>query len=309
MNTPTFSIIVPVYNAAETLHATVASVLKQTDLDWELILVDDGSTDLSVRVMMDLTGQDDRIRMVSQNNKGPSAARNLGAVLACGRYLAFLDADDFWTADKLASHRCFHETFQGIDASFARIEFLETDASGKATVRTASTVPAGVLDLPQVIAENPVCTTSNLVISSAAFHELGGFSEQMAHAEDQEFIARFVDQGYLIGGIDTMLVRYNMMESGLSADLGAMLRGWRSLADNYADRIDVDAAEAVYCRYLARRALRTGASPAVALAYIRDGLALDAAAFLADRRRGVMTVLATVASIFMPRPMRRRLFA
>ena len=309
MNNPTFSIIVPVFNASGTLAATIASVLGQTDQDWEMILVDDGSTDQSLRVMMDFTCLDDRIRMLSQANKGPSAARNLGAAMARGQFIAFLDADDVWTADKLASHRHFHEVNPGSDASFAQIEFVETDANAKAAARTTSTVPAGVLSLQQVIAENPVCTTSNLVMSAQAFHQLGGFCEQMAHAEDQEFIARFVDQGYAITGIDTLLVQYCMMESGLSADLESMLGGWRCLADKYSDRIDVDAAEAVYCRYLARRALRTGAQPSVALSYVRDGLRLDSAAFLADRRRSLMTVCASLASIFMPRLMRRRLFA
>lgn len=309
MKTPTFSIIVPVYNAFETLASTISSVLNQSDQDWEMILVDDGSTDQSLQVMLGFTGQDDRIRMVSQSNGGPSAARNLGAALARGKYLAFLDADDCWTTDKLAKHRCFHETYQGVDASFAKIEFLETSEEGKTTRRTISTVPGGILNLSQVIGENPVCTTSNLVVNSAAFHELEGFCEAMAHAEDQEFVARFVDQGYLIAGIDTMLVQYNMMESGLSADLDSMLQGWRVLAENYGDRIDMNAAEAIYCRYLARRALRTGARPSVALSYIRDGLRLDRSAFFADRRRGLMTVCASVASIFMSRFMRRRIFA
>lgn len=309
MKTLTFSVVVPVYNACDTLASTLASVLNQSEQDWEMVLVDDGSTDLSLDVMRQFACQDDRIRMVSQSNSGPSAARNFGARLARGRYLAFLDADDCWTADKLAKHRAFHAAFEGIDASFAKIEFVVTNAAGKATNRTISTVPCGALNLSQVIGENPVCTTSNLVVSSAAFRELGGFSEEMAHAEDQEFVARFVDQGYQIAGINTMLVQYNMMENGLSADLESMLQGWRILAENYGDRINMVSAEAVYCRYLARRALRTGARPSVALSYIRDGLRLDKRAFLADRRRGLMTVCASVVSLFMPRPMRRRIFA
>ena len=309
MNTPKFSVIVPVYNAFETLASTVASVLNQSDQDWELILIDDGSTDRSLTLMLDFAAEDDRIRVISQSNAGPSAARNLGAQLARGAFLAFLDADDLWTVNKLAAHREFHDTYLGVDASFAQIEFLETAANGDRVVRTLSTVPSGALCLSQIVGENPVCTTSNLVIRAGAFAELGGFSVGMDYAEDQEFVARYVDKGHLIMGVDQKLVSYRMMESGLSADLEAMLNGWRALASTYAERIDVQAMEAVYCRYLARRALRTGARPKVAIDYMIAGLQLNAAAFLADRRRGIMTILATLLSPTMPRPLRRRMFA
>lgn len=308
-NAPTFSIVIPVYNAYETLPSTIASVLHQTDPNWELILVDDGSTDGSLNLMLSFASDDDRIRAVSQSNAGPSAARNLGAGLARGEFLAFLDADDFWAPDKLATHYDFHQTHLGVDASFARIEFLEPTVSGFGTSSTLSTVPTGPLALPQIIAENPVCTTSNLVIRTVAFAELGGFASGMVHAEDQEFVARYVDQGHLISGLDQTLVQYRMMDSGLSADLEAMFEGWKSLAGAYSNRLDIDAAEAIYCRYLARRALRTGAASDVALSYMIAGLRLDALSFLADRRRGWMTVLGTLFSLIMPRPMRRRVFA
>lgn len=309
MNIPTFSVIVPVYNAFDTLEATVTSVLDQSDNDWELILIDDGSTDRSLSLMLQLAAKDERVRAISQFNAGPSAARNLGAQIARGEFLAFLDADDLWSADKLAAHRKFHDSYLGVDASFAQIEFLETAAAGGPTVRTLSTVPNGLLRLTQIVGENPVCTTSNLVVRAGTFAELGGFSVGMDFAEDQEFVARYVDQGFLIMGIDQRLVSYRMMETGLSADLTAMLHGWRALASNYAQRMDVQAMEAVYFRYLARRALRTGAKPKVAIDFMVAGLQIDAAAFLADRRRGIMTILASLSSLFMPRDLRRRVFA
>ena len=309
MNTPKFSIVIPVYNAQATLPAAVASVLDQTDSDWELILIDDGSADGSLMQMLSYSHDDARIRAVSQSNKGPSVARNLGAEIARGEFLAFLDADDMWDADKLATHCAFHAANADIAASFARVEFRDIAASARNTAATLSTVPVGPLTLPQVIAENPVCTTSNLVIRRDVFTALGGFCPSKVHAEDQEFVARAIDSGVGIVGIDAVLVRYCMAESGLSADLEKMFAGWRVLAQSYADRINLPAAEAVYYRYLARRALRTGASARLAYHYMLAGLRLDTAAFLADRRRGVMTVLGTLAALAMPQMMRRRVFA
>lgn len=88
------SIIVPVFNAAPFLRDCVDSVLAQTFADWELILVDDGSADDSRTVCDGFAARDARIRVVSQRNRGPAAARNAGVRLAGGRYVMFLDADD-----------------------------------------------------------------------------------------------------------------------------------------------------------------------------------------------------------------------
>lgn len=309
MSTPNFSIIIPVYNAQATLPAAIASVQQQTDTDWELVLVDDGSSDRSLSIMLAAANDDPRIRAVSQPNKGPSAARNLGADVARGIWLAFLDADDTWSVHKLATHRQFHCTNPNLNASFAQVEFRDPASRFPVKTPTVSSVPQGRLTLAQVVAENPVCTTSNFVIRRSAFAAMDGFCEDWVHAEDQEFVTRALDAGYRIAGIDQVLVQYSMTESGLSADLEAMLAGWRALADRYSDSIDLAAAEAVYCRYLARRALRTGAKASLAITFMRAGMRLNSDAFLADRHRGLMTIIGSLAALAMPRPMRRRIFA
>ncbi|MBQ8619648.1 MAG: glycosyltransferase family 2 protein [Clostridia bacterium] len=93
-NQPTVSVIVPVYNAAKTLPRTIASVLNQSFADFELIMVDDGSTDDSGAVCRQFAQSDSRIRVLSQKNGGVSRARNAGIVASRGRYITFLDADD-----------------------------------------------------------------------------------------------------------------------------------------------------------------------------------------------------------------------
>ena len=92
--TPRYSIIIPAYNRAESVQQTLQSCFDQTFSDFEIIVVDDGSTDTTLAVLNDI--QDARLRVVSQANAGPAAARNHGMRLSRGQYLAFLDSDDSW---------------------------------------------------------------------------------------------------------------------------------------------------------------------------------------------------------------------
>jgi glycosyltransferase involved in cell wall biosynthesis len=108
---PTVSVIVPVYNAERYLGEALESVLAQTYSDYEVIVVNDGSTDGSEQVAL---GFGDRIRYIRQENAGPGAARNRGIELARGELIAFLDADDLWLPGKLAAQVEFMETHPGV---------------------------------------------------------------------------------------------------------------------------------------------------------------------------------------------------
>ena len=93
---PAVSVIIPVYNAAEFLKDGLNSLLKQTLREIEIICVDDGSTDGSLVILKEFEKADARIRVIHQENQGAGAARNNGMDVARGKYLAFLDADDFF---------------------------------------------------------------------------------------------------------------------------------------------------------------------------------------------------------------------
>ena len=92
---PEISVIIPVYNAAEFLPRCLDSVLQQELQDIEIICINDGSTDNSEQVIKEYAGKDDRIKLISRPNKGAAAARNAGIKAAEGKYIAFVDADDF----------------------------------------------------------------------------------------------------------------------------------------------------------------------------------------------------------------------
>lgn len=100
---PLVSIVTPVYNAARWLPETLATVKAQTFTDWEHLLVDDGSSDGSAKIVQQAAHSDPRIRLLrAPRNAGPSAARNIALDAARGRFIAFLDADDLWLPEKLA---------------------------------------------------------------------------------------------------------------------------------------------------------------------------------------------------------------
>jgi glycosyltransferase involved in cell wall biosynthesis len=94
MNTPFFSIVLPTYNRAQILPKTIASVLKQTYVNWELLVVDDGSTDNTKKIVEDIN--DNRVSYLSQDNQERSVARNNGIKNATGQYVCFLDSDDLF---------------------------------------------------------------------------------------------------------------------------------------------------------------------------------------------------------------------
>src|SRR5262245_57747116 len=100
---PSVSVIIPTYNRRDFIREALASVLAQTCQDFELIVVDDGSTDGTEEIVREFPGA----RYVFQENQGVSAARNVGAALSQGELIAFLDSDDFWQPEKLAAQAAF----------------------------------------------------------------------------------------------------------------------------------------------------------------------------------------------------------
>jgi len=101
MAQPLVSVIMPVYNSEKYLTAALECVVNQTLRDIEIICVDDGSTDASPDILCDFAARDDRLRIITQENKGAGVARNAGFAVARGKYLSFLDSDDLFEPDML----------------------------------------------------------------------------------------------------------------------------------------------------------------------------------------------------------------
>ena len=305
---PKFSIIIPCFNAANTLAETLQSIRKQTLQDWEAICIDDGSTDDTKMIILNAGEEDQRIKLVCNPKKGPSAARNFGAKhVASGSIISFCDADDLWSKDKLAEVAAFFDE-TGCDATFGQIAFFEGVPD---EARVFSTVPEEELSIDELLAENPVCTMSNLSIQKAALARFGWFDEAVVYNEDLEWLVRIVGQGARVLGQKSQQVWYRKSPNGLSSNLAAMKAG-RKTAIETALQFGARPSRrsnAIYQRYLARRALRMGHGRMLTLKLTLLGIAQSPRGFMRPPRRGALPLLGALANLFMPRLIARAVFS
>ncbi len=115
---PKASIIVPAFNVSETLPQTLKSLLNQTFEDFEIVVVDDGSSDDTAQITRAF-GADTRVKLILQRNRGLAGARNTGIAEARGEYIGFCDADDLWQPKKLANHIAHLENAPEVGLSFS----------------------------------------------------------------------------------------------------------------------------------------------------------------------------------------------
>ena len=127
--TPFFSIIIPVFNADLFLEQCLNSVLEQSFKSWELICVDDGSTDKSARILADFAEKNEKIKIKSINNSGTAVARNEGITLAAGEYILFIDSDDWVSPDAL---KVIHDALLGKELDILSFNgFIYNHSDGK----------------------------------------------------------------------------------------------------------------------------------------------------------------------------------
>jgi glycosyltransferase involved in cell wall biosynthesis len=204
-NNSTVSVVIIFLNAAEFLQEAVESVLVQTFQHWELLLVDDGSSDGSSEIARSLASQDlSRIHYLEHEghqNRGMSASRNLGIHNAKGDYIAFLDADDYWLPDRLVTHVRVLDSYPGVGMLYGTAKYWYS-WTGLPEDRQRDFVPElrvqknTLFDPPQLLslllegkAEVP-CTCSILVRREIT-QKIGGFEESFRGMyEDQAFYAK-----------------------------------------------------------------------------------------------------------------------
>ncbi len=257
---PIVSILLSVRNAARTLPATLRSVQAQTLADWELIVIDDGSTDASADIVRAAAKRDARIRLLHSFGRGMAAARNLGLRLARARLMAFLHADDQWLPHKLARHVEVLQHHPTVGVSFDRA--CVVDALGQTSVSTAW--PAGAEMTPgELLCEAPMASISTLVVRHSVFDAVGDFDEQMRFADDLELVVRVrCLSTWRVQALDDVLTQHPLNPSLSRADLEAMFRGWQTLmakvsiyAPDLVERHH-ERAQALQLQRLAQRAAR-----------------------------------------------------
>ena len=308
---PLFTIVVPAFDAEATLADAVASAQAQTFGDWEMIIADDGSRDGTRALARRLAAEDPRLRVLQLENGGPARARNHACLRARGDLIAFLDADDLWAPEKLATLAAAFGAAEAPDLVYARCAMF------RGTPAEARALPAptpGALSVEDLLPGNPTVTMSNVCVRAAVWRARGGFDERLAHNEDVEWLMRLVAGGARAEGVDATLTFYRTSPDGLSADLSGMRAGWKAAAET-ALRLGaappprrLAAAEAEHCRYLARRALRLD-DRAAALRFAAQALRASPSTVLDDPRRGLSVLAGALAAPFLPSVLRRALFS
>jgi glycosyltransferase involved in cell wall biosynthesis len=212
------SVIIPAYNAERTLARAIESVFKQTFDGYEIIAVDDGSTDSSLAI---LHGYGERLRIIRQRNRGASAARNAGAAIAGGDYLAFLDADDEWLPAKLQTCVDVLDTSPG--AVVACSDILSADGR-RSSPMSGSPSLNDLLNM-----QNGWLLPSAIVVRRSAFIRCGGFAEQFKKGdfgEDTFFGLQIREEGEFIHIVEPLTIYHGV---GSSVMLSKYPRGYRTL--------------------------------------------------------------------------------
>lgn len=204
--------VIPTYNRAHVIGDALESVLAQTFTDFEVIVVDDASGDDTAERV--LAVPDARIRYLRERqNRGPAAARNRGVALTGAPIVAFLDSDDLWRPDKLATEVAFFDAHPEVDAVFADLEHQEgpvvTHSFMRQTVAFSRRLgnpmsPEGIVlgqreMLLYLLEEVPVKSPA-FSVRREAFERAGRFDEDWASSEDWEFFLRLAEQsrfGYI----------------------------------------------------------------------------------------------------------------
>ncbi len=194
---PQISVIIPAYNAEGTIVETIQSVRQQTFQDFEIIVINDGSTDRTVELVQ--TIKDRRLKVFSYENGGLSVARNRGIVRATNEFIAFLDADDLWTADKLELQLVALQQNPEAGVAYSWTCFMDVDEQGKAV----SFLPSPQYSFAGNVYKNLLVSDfvhsgSNTLIRRKAIDTAGEFDPALKSCEDWDYWLRLATKWHFV---------------------------------------------------------------------------------------------------------------
>lgn len=240
------SIVIPNYNCLDYLEGCLASIRAQQLTAYEVIVVDDGSTDGSKEWLLDHQRLHSDIRVVLEKGLGPGGARNVGVQVANGEFIAFLDADDRWNPDKLPAQLAAHKANSGLVLSFTDYQHIE-ESSGKRLIncfdywpqfkKWLSDKPAQgfhTLDEPalQLLAENVVGTSTVMVRRDAYLH-VNGFDTSLPSASDWDLWLKLSQCGEVACTREQQM-DYLMRAGSVSSNLEKRLQALVTIAERHA---------------------------------------------------------------------------
>ena len=239
------SIIMPAYNAGQYIGASIRSVLAQTYLHWELIVVDDGSTDDTASVVQQFVSEDKRIKYFFQENGRLGKARNTGIMNAGGSLIAFLDSDDLWLATKLELQlQAMRE--QNADVVFCNAFVFSDENPLDETKKLQSSVGrfSGPAFFDSLILRNqiPVLT---VLLKKAALEQAGLFEEAKPFhgCEDIDLWMRLAKAGLVFYGMPETLARYRRHTAAMTAVQSNALKPMLLTIRKHIDQTTLSAAQ------------------------------------------------------------------
>jgi glycosyltransferase involved in cell wall biosynthesis len=296
----TLSIIIPAFNVEDYVTESIESVLAQSFKDLEVIVIDDGSTD-QTREVLNQFSDNPRVKVIAQQNRGPSGSRNSGIRIAQGKYIGFLDADDRWAANKAQRHFEEMESHPEIDLTFSWWRII--DEKGRDTGRRGQPSKL-MLKLEDLILENSTGTGSTLFARKEAIDAIHGFDDNLRAAVDLDLLLRIAqlrDDNILC--IPEILTDYRMREGQITQDWNRMARNWEKVIAKVREKAPERLASVETLarfrqfRYYAYIAYQTGDITA-ARHCLRKALFLQPGRLLYERRNW-MTTLA-ILSTYLP---------
>jgi glycosyltransferase involved in cell wall biosynthesis len=203
MSSPLVSVVIPNYNYARFLPAALDSVLGQTHRSLDVIVIDDGSTDDSAKV---LAGYNGRIRVLRQQNAGVSAARNAGILASRGEAIAFLDADDLWAADKIEA-QLEHLADPQVGLVHCGIQYI--DAQGDSLGVDVEGAEGHILIAHALLRKKTVRTGSSALVRRDCFDKVGLFDTGLTTAADWDMWRRLISS-YAVAMVRRPLLKYRL---------------------------------------------------------------------------------------------------
>ena len=214
---PCVSVILPIYNNAALVPEALESALNQTFQDFEIIAVDDGSTDNSAQV---LRSYEPRIRVFQQANGGASSARNLAIREAQGEFIAFLDADDIWELNKLELQVAAFRADEKVGVCYSECVLFDTQKTWDANFGSNPHTSGMIFDA--ILAKHFI-SMSSVMIKRSCLDDVGLFDESLIGSEDYNLFLRLAKK-YPYKFLETSLVRLRCHDGNLSGNLPQMCR-------------------------------------------------------------------------------------
>ncbi len=219
MSHPIVSIIMPVYNADKYVQAAIDSVLHQTYTEWELIIIDDGSTDGSKKIIEKNAKNDSRIISLSQKNGKQASARNNGFRRAKGKWIAFLDADDIWLSEKL-SIQLVEATETKADVLYTDGEIVDENLKFMMNYPTTYGLYTGN-EMYNLLYQSNVVPILSVLVSSVWVNKVGQQNENISvtGCEDWDYWIKLAKSGANFYGSRRKLFQYRTNPDGTSRNL------------------------------------------------------------------------------------------